>query len=168
MKAEKLTLYLNKEELKKFLYLKNKNKLSFSTIIDILVNNDLYNGDLWKEKYIFSTKDRKRTSVKPRMLDIYSTNQKTKIINNLVHIYINKNFSIYADETMKALGVKQEKKAETKNKVITDYLNTIQKELESRVDMYYLYNETTRNQIKFIKENKDYIEKLQKGKQNAN
>ena len=37
MKAEKLTLYLNKEELKKFFYLKNKNKLSFSTIIDILV-----------------------------------------------------------------------------------------------------------------------------------
>ena len=164
MKAEKLTLYLNKEELKTFLYIKNKNKLSFSTIIDILVSSDIYKGDLWKEKYIFSTRDRNRTSVKPRMLDIYSTNQKTKIINNLVHIYINRDFGIYADETMKALGIKEEKKGEMKNKVITDYLNTIQRELENRIDMYYLYNETTRNQIKFIKENKDYIEKLQKGK----
>jgi hypothetical protein len=65
---------------------------------------------------------------------------------------------------MKALGIKEEKKGEMKNKVITDYLNTIQREWENRIDMYYLYNETTRNQIKFIKENKDYIEKLQKGK----
>lgn len=165
MAVDKLTLYWDKKTKAKLLFLKNKYKLSVSTILDILLNTDIYKCNYLTNKYIFKYAERERTTIKPKCELNKSIKEKTKAVNNIAYIYCHGEFSLYADLIMEELKILEDKKGEMKPKIINDYLNHVQKELETRTDIYYLYNETTRNQIKFYKENAEYLKKISKGKE---
>lgn len=161
-KAIRISLYWDKITKQKLLFLKNKYKLSISTILDILINTDIYKCDYLKNKNFYKYEKKERTTIKPKFQLELSVNEKTKITNNIAFLYCHGEFGKYADLIIEQLGIKEDKKNEIKNKIINDYLNHVQKELETRTDLYYLYNETTRNQIKFYKENKEYLKKISK------
>lgn len=163
---KKIMLFWDNTTKTKLLALKYKYKLSISTILDILINSDVYTGEsMCKEKLFKNKSETYRTSVKPRINNKAITMKERNIaINNFAYMYAHKEYAIYAEKVMEKMAIKEEFKEETKNKIITTYLNTVQKELESRIDSFYLYNETTRNQIRFIKDNPEYVKKLSRGK----
>lgn len=155
----RIYIYLTEIEKIKLKKIQQKYIVSLSTICEKVIWNFLRvvnrycNADdldldkiekIKKKEYLYSIKGNQRTSVKPKDLKPFKI--PAQWITNTIKMYANNSW-----------------KEVIKNKdAINRILSGIDLELKNTYDRYYNYNETLRNSIRVIKENKDYIERLQK------
>lgn len=131
--------------------LKSKYHVSYSTIIDTLINQTWKNKKIYndlKEKYL--VKQHTKTSVRPQisieLRTLFTESEISKIYTNIVEIYANKKLlEKYLKEWILDI-----------NKFKTDLGNKLAKKRE----IYYNYNATVRNQARAIRENKEYWRKI--------
>lgn len=147
-------VYITKEQKKKADKIRNKYKVSLSTLAGI-VSYELANRlvkekkeDLLKqlqEKYI-QEKGNYKTSIKPReicgkdqYLNQLITNKNTYTSNALI-IYLDGKIKNYIDDT-------------------DHYYSAIDKKLNEAYDIYWDYNCNIRNQRRMLRQNKEYWKK---------
>ena len=154
MSRKTINIYLSKEDKRKIDALKVKYQLSLTTIIDILadVTNDTLklenNEDLiYRIQNISMYQAENKTSVKePKCFGRLEIENKNKYANNILHIYLNNEIG----------------KLITHSDLITGkygYWNRINKEMQTRKDNWWQYNETLRLQRRILRENKEYFKK---------
>lgn len=157
----KIYIYLTTTEINTLKKIQQKYLVSLSTICDKVIFNFLkaFNKtededknedvakDIIQKKYIYSIKENNRTTIKPRIYKHYPSLDQ-HLATTCLKLYANKDFKrVFKDK-----------------KTIDQMLSGIDIDLIKTYDHYYNYNETLRNSIRVIKENKDYIERLRKEK----
>ena len=153
MSKKWINIYTNKEERKLIDSLKVKYQLSLTTIVDILceitwdcfyLNADKELFEKIKNTHLYERSN--KTSIKqPRILNKYDLEHPNRFVNNCVHLYLSKDIKKYI------------------NKDILEgkygYWNRIDKELTTRQDNWWQFNNHIRMQRRMLRENKDYFKK---------
>lgn len=137
--------------------LKNKYSLSWSTIIDILVNQHPAMCLNLKDKYLQGKNcTTKTTTIKPKLISWNECDQNNYAImlSNITYIFAYKKWDLLFEN----MNYEDKKREEEKTK----YINKVYSELDKREDKFYDYNDKTRNFTRFIKKNKKYVERLLK------
>lgn len=143
-----INIYINKKDRHRILKMKQKYCLSLSTICDQII------FPIWKaidtqeamekftKTYLYKTDFKEKTSIKPKKTDNFKISP--KIYTNAIKMFINNDYSLVIKDKDRINRLRSE-------------LDTI---LNKTFDEYWNFNEISRTQIKFIKENKSYVRKL--------
>lgn len=149
-----INIYLNTEERKSIDQVKNKYRLSLTTITDILVmvtmkaflntnNKELI--ERLKNEYLY-TRGRKTSIKQPKIFsdkELFAKEQhKSRFATNVIMLYIKKDIKRYLNE-------EQQK----------EYWNDANKKLTTTTDTWWNYNNHIRLQRRMIRENKEYLKK---------
>lgn len=167
MKTERINIYITADEKKQLIQVKNRYKISISTIAQIVYK--WYGTCLEKTlesnyiEYLTEQDKNEKTSIKPRkkLDDLPCNYQERKrnwsmIYTNCLKIYIHKSFKQY---------FKQENNQASQQ--LVEEMNakihgSIAKQMQETRDAFYTYNDTLRNNIRAIRENPKLFEKVGK------
>ena len=155
-----INIYLDSQYRKQVESLKVKYRLSLTTIVDVITKitfkyflwskEDINNATRLYDEYLYPKG--KKTSIKEPKLykenpyingtSWHKENRKSRFTTNCLMIYLKKEIKNY---------IKQED--------VEKYYNDINKELTTRKDEFWNYNEHIRMQRRMLRENKEYFRK---------
>lgn len=143
---KKINIYITQKTYNKINEIKQKYKVSLSTIIDKGIESIKANNIVkLKMKYYYPNE--KKTSVKPRMtntLNGFKDSEISMIYSNFIELYIN--------DSWKDIGLTAEEVKRIKNEINT--------KLQKAREQFWNYNEVIRNTARAMKENKEYYERI--------
>lgn len=158
-----VNIYLSQETKEKLKEISNRFKVSISTITDVIINQNGLIGhylNMTKGKAFTDYIDKQdliKTSIKPKgktekIFNYFNETEKPRsksdigrLISNILYSYIKKDYVML-----------------TNKENITKLKQDIGNELAKRKEQYWNYNTTIRQNIRFYKENKDYLERISK------
>lgn len=145
-----VNIYLTKEEKSKLKELQERYKVSYSTIADKVI---FYVIQAWPkdnteitDKYLYDQDKNKniKTSIKPRIFKggLDNIPNKNRVATNCLKMYLKKDIKNYF------------------NQVATQQIySKVDTELRKTQEIFWNYNQKIRTEMRFLKENKEYLMK---------
>lgn len=140
--AKRVYIYILEKDKPEINKLRQTYHVSLSTLADTFANKYMFYKEMQDQMESYIIKGGTYTSIRPKN-DVHNFKENINIIyTNAIHIFINKlDKNILKENSYKAVR------------------EVINKELQSKREQFWQYNEQIRNQRRMLKENKEYWKK---------